>query len=235
LCTVAETPRKPEHCVAWALFAIQKSLANPDSMVVRDVWELRFGTDANLDKDDPDHMLFLFEQAAQRAKRFAIEGVTLQLTSGVVKRIIPAIASTNAIIAAACANEAWKYLSYGSRLLDTYMMYNGTQGVYSHSFQYERKENCPVCTSSQQPVSAPAKQTLRAFMDMIQPLFQLSKPSLTAPKRSLYMQKPDSLRAKTEPNLGLALDALIQSGDVITVTDPVYPMGKALELRVTLT
>ena len=51
-----------------------------------------------------------------------LQGVTWQLTGGVVKNIIPAIASTNAIIAAACALEAVKLLTVCSSGIENYMM-----------------------------------------------------------------------------------------------------------------
>ena len=53
----------------------------------------------------------VFDVASARADEFDIPGVTLQLCQGVVKNIIPAIPSTNAIVAAACVLETFKIFS----------------------------------------------------------------------------------------------------------------------------
>ncbi|ORE22336.1 hypothetical protein BCV71DRAFT_241136 [Rhizopus microsporus] len=104
ICTIANTPRLPEHCIEWASVL---------------EWPRVWGS-KKYDTDNPEDINWLYQQALTRAKQFNITGVTYSLTQGVVKNIIPAIASTNAIIA-------------------------GDAGVYTYTFEHQKKPECPVC------------------------------------------------------------------------------------------
>src|SRR5271170_1025968 len=92
VCTIATTPRLPEHCIEWAS-VLEWPRLFPGTFLVH--IHLIF-LDTKLDNDNPEHIQWLFETASSRAKEFKITGVTYSLTQGVVKNIIPAIASTNA-------------------------------------------------------------------------------------------------------------------------------------------
>ena len=64
---------------------------------------------------------------------------------GVVKNIIPAVASTNALISAACVNEAVKLLTGVNKRMDNYMQYLGQTRLSVSTLPYEKKPDCLVC------------------------------------------------------------------------------------------
>jgi ubiquitin-activating enzyme E1 C len=129
LCTIANNPRLPEHCIEYAS-TVQWQQERPEE---------------KLDMDIPDHVDWVLKASWERAQQFNIDGIDRSLVLGVVKNIIPAIASTNAIVAASCCNEAFKILSSSAPVLDNFMMYTGSDSVFTYSFSYERKSDCPVC------------------------------------------------------------------------------------------
>ncbi|RKP06090.1 hypothetical protein THASP1DRAFT_18919 [Thamnocephalis sphaerospora] len=217
VCTIANTPRLPEHCIEWASVL---------------EWPRVFGDD-KIDTDNPAHLQWLFETASNRAEQFNISGVTYSLTQGVVKNIIPAIASTNAIIAAACCNEVFKLATSSASLLNNYMMFTGTDGIYTHTFEHEARSDCPVCGQARLKMSVNAMWTLEDWIDRLieSPETQLKRPSLRTGSGSLYMQAPRALEQATRPNLQRTLGELLSSGEAVTVTDATLPIS--LEITVT--
>lgn len=232
-------------------------------------------------------MQWVYERALERAQQYGIEGVTYFKTivrpaagvsirprawrpsraracwQGVVKNIIPAIASTNAIVAAACANEAFKLMSFASQTLNNYFMYMGGTGLYTHTFVYSRKRGCPACGSpaltyrldmevvtlqqlihrlcadttmcvARRPPAhlACARSQRAGHVARSVHEAHLRSPSLRTASSTLFMQNPPSLRAATEKNLRRPLKELMASGEVLSVTDPVFQSATALELTV---
>jgi ubiquitin-activating enzyme E1 C len=221
ICTLASTPRQPEHCIEY---------------ITVQVWDQERPGE-KLDKDNAEHMLWVFQRAQERAEKFGINGVTLRLTQGVVKRIIPAIASTNAVIAASCVHEIFKIATRTGGYLDNYMMYNGGEGVFTNTFVFEKKASCPVCGGEPMTLQFSSKATLQEVIDELvgHPNLQLTGPSVSTgsdgTKKNLYMRNPKPLEAATRPNLSKALDELIKDGDYLYITDPQLPSAH-IEVKV---
>ena len=202
-----------------------------------------------MDTDDPEHIGWLYNVAAARAKEFNIEGVTWSLTQGVVKNIIPAIASTNAIIAASCCNEAFKIATSSAPYLDNYFMLIGTEGVYSYTFQHEKRPDCPVCGQETHEMdigkewnlerlieTLVERQDMCASLSFYPPWFscvrsQIKKPSLSTPTQQLYFQAPPQLEEATRPNLEKRLIDLVPAGGEITVTSSSLPFSLSLRIN----
>jgi ubiquitin-activating enzyme E1 C len=216
MCTIAETPRLPEHCIEYALVVL---------------WDKHFKQKVN--NDSPKDIQWLYEQAKERADTFGIQGVTYQLTLGVVKRIIPAVASTNAAVSAMLVQEALKLITYGGPVLDNYLMYMGTQGVYSSTISYAKSTKCLVQMKLQgksKKVEISADKTLQELLDELCAMedLKLAAPSITSGAGVVFMQRPAPMRKahehKLPQNLGkLVDDGVFQAGEELLVTDPTLP------------
>ncbi|KAK7531063.1 hypothetical protein IWX49DRAFT_562920 [Phyllosticta citricarpa] len=215
LCTLATIPRQPQHCIEWAHII---------------AWEEERKGDT-LDTDDPEHITWLYNKALDRAKEFNIPGVTYSMTQGVVKNIIPAIASTNAIVSASCCNEAFKVATSTAPPLgmpeeSNYMMYTGDDSVYTYTFEHQKKDDCPVCGNLARKLDVNAKSTLEEFLESLaeRPEAQLKKPSIRSEAKTLYYQFPQSIEEQTRPNLKKKLEELVVDGEEVVVTDPAFQL-----------
>ena len=134
----------------------------------------------------------MYEKALERAGSYGIDGVTYQLTQGVVKNIIPAIASTNAIIAGMCTLETLKIISMCSTGLDNMLMYVGTDSIYTLASRYEKDEDCTTCAPAV-PMTASASDALESVVSQVMDKLSIDKESnsfsLSLNARVLYSSK----------------------------------------------
>lgn len=131
-----------------------------------------------MDKDSPDDMKWVCDRAEIRAKEFGIEGVTYTLTMGVVKNIIPAIASTNALISAACVSECVKILTAHNVRVDNYTQFLGQTRVSCIALQMEMDPNCLVCGARKIEMEADKDEKLEDFVVRLCEKFSIKDPSI---------------------------------------------------------
>ncbi|XP_060865470.1 nedd8-activating enzyme E1 catalytic subunit [Metopolophium dirhodum] len=226
LCTIASTPRLPEHCIEYVKL-IQWPKENP--------------FDSNIDTDDPVHISWIYEKSLERADEFGINGVNYRLVQGVIKNIIPAVASTNAVIAAACVTEAFKVATSCCPLLNNYAVFNDADGIYTYTYEAERKSDCITCS----PYKAKyldiddTNMRLEKIIEILgeHQQYQMKNPALTieldGKRKTLYMPNVPSIELKTRPNLKMTLEQLgIADGCKLLVADITNPRAFEIILKI---
>lgn len=101
---------------------------------------------------------------------------------GVVKNIIPAVASTNALVSAACVNEAFKILTGCNSKLNNYMQYMGQTKVNVSAFEYQREPGCLICSQTKAEHSVSDMRSLRSFVEKLKKEMKLHAPTISGKK-----------------------------------------------------
>ena len=231
VCTIANEPRTPAHCIIFVKFAIEQRLSSEPALAIVQQWN-KLTTVAedqshstggktalvSIDNDSPIHMQFICEKAQERARQYDIDPPDYNKTMGVIKNIIPAIASTNAIIAAGCANEALKLVTFASQTMCDFHFYLGADGASSSTFQWEKDDDCMVCNMCDCNVQVREKTTLRDLRKLVSDKMEVIEESITmnphpeaakeigAGAQLLWAKGP--LKDLTQENLDLTLSDL---------------------------
>lgn len=162
------------------------------------------------------------------------------MVQGVVKNIIPAVSSTNAVIAAACVTEAFKLASSCVAILNNYLVFNDTDGIYTYTYEAERKEDCIVCSPACRPKYINVLHDgvkLSEFMDILTGThYQMKSPGVIAvinnKNRTLYMSAVASIEESTRGNLKKSLKELnLINGTKLVITDSTRPTSLEMILR----
>jgi ubiquitin-activating enzyme E1 C len=164
----------------------------------------------------------LYDVVLARAKEFKIEGVTWSLTQGVVKISFPRSPLPTPIIVgmstpittnslahgeiASCCNKAFKIVTSSAAYLNNYFMLIGTEGVYSHTLEHEKRSDCPVWGGESLEVSISQDWTVERLIEMLvekqdmcvsltwsllsfvqRPYSQIKKPSSSNRTKNIYI------------------------------------------------
>ncbi|ESO95834.1 hypothetical protein LOTGIDRAFT_116743 [Lottia gigantea] len=225
LCTIAHTPRLPEHCIEYIRILLWPK-------------EEPFGEGVIIDGDDPSHINWILKKSLERAKEYNISGITYRLTQGVVKRIIPAVASTNAVIAAACATEVFKLATSCCQPLNNYMNFTDIDGVYTYTFEAEKRVDCPACSQKPQNINFTETDKLQDIINYLTEnvTYQMKSPSITTvingKNKTLYLQSVKSIEEQTRGNLKKTLSDLgLVNGCELYVADPTTPTSLTFILQ----
>ncbi|KFM58999.1 NEDD8-activating enzyme E1 catalytic subunit, partial [Stegodyphus mimosarum] len=110
------------------------------------------------------------------------------------------------------------------------MVFNDIDGIYTYTFEAERKEDCLACSQKVHTLTFSETDKLQVVLDFLMENanYQMKSPGITTSidgkNKTLYMQSVASIEEATKPNLKKTLKELgIVDGQQIVVADSTTP------------
>ncbi|KAL0225634.1 hypothetical protein P9112_012958 [Eukaryota sp. TZLM1-RC] len=211
ICTLANRPRSPEHCIEYALFH---------------VWPDKF-PEQNFDVDNQEHVELLLQEATNHGNQFKITGINEKLIESVVRNVIPAVASTNSLVASCCVFEAIKVVTCLYSLIDNFAMYRAStvkKGIYSAMVGLQKNPNCVCCGLSVIEIYLEKDILLKQFIEKlgngeVLKEYSLKNPNISIGELPIFYSFPKSLREQFVANLDKKLIDLANDS-IVSVVDP---------------
>lgn len=123
------------------------------------------------------------------------------------------------------------------------MVFNDVDGIYTYSYQAEKKEDCLVCSQKPQilEIRDPHRMKLKNLLEILSQsaAYQMKNPGLTTiidgKNKTLYMATIQSIEERTRVNLDKTLIELgIKDGQEVLVADVTSPTTSVLVLKFTM-
>lgn len=120
------------------------------------------------------------------------------------------------------------------------MVFNDIDGIYTYTYEAERKEDCLACSQIPQTleIKDPAKYKLKDLIALLSESasYQMRSPGITATiegkNKTLYMSTIASIEEKTKENLNKTLEDLgLTNGCEIMVADLTSPSTLVFKLK----
>ena len=92
---------------------------------------------------------------------------SLQVCTSSLVLILSCSLTSSFIYIAACCNEAFKIATSSAAYLNNYFMLIGTDGVYSYTFEHEKRDDCPVCGNEALEMTINGESTVEQLIDLL--------------------------------------------------------------------
>jgi hypothetical protein len=103
---------------------------------------------------------------------------------------------------ASCCNEAFKIATSSAAYLNNYFMLMGLESVYSHTFNYEQRKDCPVCGGESLEISIPKSWTVENLIEML-----VERQDMCVPSPFVSCTPPAHLTSNQPNQEAIAVDA----------------------------